>query len=161
MNAFHETLFPLDVALGARGGPERRTDVVTLGSNRESRNTRWADSRRQAGRPAMALKRSPILPYRHQPFSKSGAAGSTAFAGATRATFSSALPGASSHTARSDDRAWRRRDEDIRADEDLWVEFRTVCARDNAKPVTPARVRSGRCRMRRRTPSRSMRRPAL
>ena len=51
MNAFHETLFPLDVALGARGGPERRTDVVTLGSNRESRNTRWADSRRrwQAG----------------------------------------------------------------------------------------------------------------
>ena len=51
MTAFHETLFPLDVALGARGGPERRTDIVTLGSNRESRNTRWADSRRrwQAG----------------------------------------------------------------------------------------------------------------
>ncbi len=51
MTSFHETLFPLDVALGARGGPERRTDVVTLGSNRESRNARWADSRRrwQAG----------------------------------------------------------------------------------------------------------------
>lgn len=51
MTAFHETLFPLDVALGARGGPERRTDVVVLGSNRESRNARWADSRRkyQAG----------------------------------------------------------------------------------------------------------------
>ena len=48
---FHDALFPLDVALGARGGPERRTDVVTLGSNRESRNARWADSRRrwQAG----------------------------------------------------------------------------------------------------------------
>ena len=51
MTAFHEILFPLDVALGARGGPERRTDVVVLGSNREARNARWADSRRrwQAG----------------------------------------------------------------------------------------------------------------
>lgn len=51
MQAFHEILFPLDVALGARGGPERRTDVVALGSNREARNARWADSRRrwQAG----------------------------------------------------------------------------------------------------------------
>lgn len=51
MAGFHEILFPLDVALGARGGPERRTDVVALGSNRESRNARWARSRRrwQAG----------------------------------------------------------------------------------------------------------------
>ena len=51
LTAFHDALFPTDVALGARGGPERRTDVVTLGSNRESRNARWADSRRrwQAG----------------------------------------------------------------------------------------------------------------
>lgn len=47
MNAFHEVLFPLDIALGARGGPERRTDIVTLGSNRESRNARWARSRRR------------------------------------------------------------------------------------------------------------------
>ncbi|MDE2363134.1 MAG: DUF2460 domain-containing protein [Hyphomicrobiales bacterium] len=47
MNGFHEILFPLDIALGARGGPERRTDVVTLGSNRESRNARWARSRRR------------------------------------------------------------------------------------------------------------------
>ena len=51
MNGFHEVLFPLDIALGARGGPERRTDIVSLGSNRESRNARWARSRRrwQAG----------------------------------------------------------------------------------------------------------------
>lgn len=47
MTAFHEVLFPLDVALGARGGPQRRTDVVTLGSGREERNTRWAHSRRR------------------------------------------------------------------------------------------------------------------
>ncbi|MDE2579541.1 MAG: DUF2460 domain-containing protein [Hyphomicrobiales bacterium] len=51
MNAFHEALFPLDIALGARGGPERRTDIVALGSGREQRNARWARSRRkwQAG----------------------------------------------------------------------------------------------------------------
>ena len=28
MPAFHEVTFPLDIALGASGGPERRTDVV-------------------------------------------------------------------------------------------------------------------------------------
>ncbi len=45
--AFHEALFPLDVARGARGGPERRTDVVPLGSGREERNQRWSRSRRR------------------------------------------------------------------------------------------------------------------
>lgn len=44
---FHEVSFPTDVALGARGGPVRRTDVVTLGSGREHRNARWAASRRR------------------------------------------------------------------------------------------------------------------
>lgn len=45
--AFHSIRFPLDVALGARGGPERRTDVVTLASGREQRNGRWQHSRRR------------------------------------------------------------------------------------------------------------------
>lgn len=45
--AFHAVRFPLDVALGARGGPERMTDVVTLASGREERNSRWAQSRRR------------------------------------------------------------------------------------------------------------------
>jgi uncharacterized protein (TIGR02217 family) len=45
--AFHEVLFPLDVALGARGGPERRTEVVTTGTGREERNARWAHARRK------------------------------------------------------------------------------------------------------------------
>lgn len=40
MAAFHEILFPLDIALKSAGGPERRTDVVTLGSGREERATR-------------------------------------------------------------------------------------------------------------------------
>lgn len=47
MPAFHETTFPLDVALGARGGPERRTEIVTVGSGREERNARWAHARRR------------------------------------------------------------------------------------------------------------------
>lgn len=45
--AFHEILFPLDIALNSSGGPERRTEIVALGSGREERNTRWAHSRRR------------------------------------------------------------------------------------------------------------------
>lgn len=44
---FHPIRFPLDVALGARGGPERATDIVTLASGREERNSRWAHARRR------------------------------------------------------------------------------------------------------------------
>jgi uncharacterized protein (TIGR02217 family) len=47
MPAFHEILFPLDIALKSAGGPERRTDVITFGSGREERNARWAHSRRR------------------------------------------------------------------------------------------------------------------
>ncbi|WP_363346143.1 DUF2460 domain-containing protein [Methylocystis echinoides] len=47
MSDFHDIRFPLDVSLQGRGGPERRTEIVTLGSNRESRNARWAHSRRR------------------------------------------------------------------------------------------------------------------
>jgi len=44
---FHEVRFSLDVSLGSRGGPVRRTDIVTLASGREHRNSRWAGSRRR------------------------------------------------------------------------------------------------------------------
>ncbi len=44
--SFHETRFPTNISRGAHGGPERRTDVVVLGSGAEERNARWADSRR-------------------------------------------------------------------------------------------------------------------
>ena len=47
MTDFHEVRFPLDVALKSRGGPQRRTEVVTLGSGREARNARWSRSRRR------------------------------------------------------------------------------------------------------------------
>lgn len=44
--AFHEVRFSSAISRGALGGPERRTDVVVLGSGFEERNSRWADSRR-------------------------------------------------------------------------------------------------------------------
>jgi uncharacterized protein (TIGR02217 family) len=43
---FHEVRFPTAISLGAQGGPERRTDIVTVGSGHEQRNARWAHSRR-------------------------------------------------------------------------------------------------------------------
>jgi uncharacterized protein (TIGR02217 family) len=46
-SAFHEVLFPLDVALKSPGGPERKTEIVAVGSGREERNARWAHSRRR------------------------------------------------------------------------------------------------------------------
>lgn len=47
MTAFHEIVFPLDIALKSSGGPERKTEIVALGSGREERNARWAHSRRR------------------------------------------------------------------------------------------------------------------
>lgn len=45
--SFHEIRFPVEIAFGATGGPERRTEIVTLGSGFEERNTPWAGSRRR------------------------------------------------------------------------------------------------------------------
>lgn len=45
--AFHEVRFPTDVSFGALGGPERRTEIVTLASGYEERNTPWQHSRRR------------------------------------------------------------------------------------------------------------------
>lgn len=45
--AFHETRFPVAISFGSSGGPERLTEIVTLGSGHEERNSRWADSRRR------------------------------------------------------------------------------------------------------------------
>jgi uncharacterized protein (TIGR02217 family) len=45
--AFHEIRFPDNISRGARGGPERRTQVVELASGDEERNGSWANSRRR------------------------------------------------------------------------------------------------------------------
>jgi uncharacterized protein (TIGR02217 family) len=44
--AFHEIRFPTAIAFGSSGGPERKTEIVTLGSGFEERNAVWANSRR-------------------------------------------------------------------------------------------------------------------
>ncbi len=44
---FHDERFPLRVAFGATGGPERRTEIVQLLSGAERRNARQAHARRR------------------------------------------------------------------------------------------------------------------
>ena len=46
MAAFHEVRFPEDISKGSAGGPQRRTDIVTLVSGFEERNAAQAHSRR-------------------------------------------------------------------------------------------------------------------
>lgn len=53
---FHEVSFPVPLALAATGGPERRTEVVTLASGAEVRNAVWAGSRRRWDVGSAALK---------------------------------------------------------------------------------------------------------
>ncbi len=45
--AFNEVRFPDDISRNARGGPERRTQIVELASGDEERNASWANSRRR------------------------------------------------------------------------------------------------------------------
>lgn len=45
--AFHEVRFPDNISRGARGGPERRTQIIELASGDEERNASWANSRRR------------------------------------------------------------------------------------------------------------------
>ena len=47
LSNFHEVSFPVPLALAASGGPERKTEVVTLASGAEARNALWAGSRRR------------------------------------------------------------------------------------------------------------------
>jgi uncharacterized protein (TIGR02217 family) len=44
---FHEIQFPADVSVGAVGGPEFRTTILTLGSGEEKRNVEWSLTRAQ------------------------------------------------------------------------------------------------------------------
>ncbi len=45
--SFHEIRFPTTLSFGSAGGPERRTDIVTLANGFEERNTPWAHGRRR------------------------------------------------------------------------------------------------------------------
>lgn len=44
---FHEIRFPASLSFGSVGGPERRTEIVTLANGYEERNSPWAHSRRR------------------------------------------------------------------------------------------------------------------
>ena len=76
MPAFHEVRFPLRLSYGSRGGPERRTEIVTLGSGDEERNSLWRHSRRSynvgpalrsAGGAQSARLFAPLLSWTGQP----------------------------------------------------------------------------------------------
>jgi uncharacterized protein (TIGR02217 family) len=43
---FHEIRFPTAIAFHSTGGPQRKTEIVALGSGYEERNAVWANSRR-------------------------------------------------------------------------------------------------------------------
>lgn len=45
--SFHEVRFPAPLSVGSSGGPERRTEIVTLKNGFEERNSPWAHSRRR------------------------------------------------------------------------------------------------------------------
>jgi uncharacterized protein (TIGR02217 family) len=45
--SFTDNPFPEEIALGARGGPRRRTDIASLASGGEVRRARWSGSRRR------------------------------------------------------------------------------------------------------------------
>lgn len=45
--AFHEVRFPASLSFGSMGGPERRTEIVTLSNGHEERNSPWAAARRR------------------------------------------------------------------------------------------------------------------
>ena len=45
--AFHEVRDPVGLSIGSSGGPERRTEIVTLVNGFEERNSPWAHSRRR------------------------------------------------------------------------------------------------------------------
>lgn len=45
--SFHEVRFPASLSFGSAGGPERRTEIVTLANGHEERNSPWAHSKRR------------------------------------------------------------------------------------------------------------------
>ena len=45
--SFHDVRFPAAISFGSSGGVERRTEIVSLVSGFEERNSPWAQSRRR------------------------------------------------------------------------------------------------------------------
>ena len=116
MTAFHEVLFPLDISLKSAGGPQRRTDVVLLGSGAEERNARWAHSRRRydAGYGVKTFDAlSQVIAFFEERRGRL-----YGFRWRDRLDHSSAAPGLRL-TDRSGHRDWRRGHDDVPTREDL------------------------------------------
>lgn len=47
MSGFHDVRLPMTLALGTQGGPQWRTEIVTLASGQEVRNALWSRARRR------------------------------------------------------------------------------------------------------------------
>lgn len=88
--AFHEVRFPDNISRGARGGPERRTQIVELASGDE-RNASWANSRRR-GMTSPTASAAPTIWQRSSPSSRRGTVACTVSASRTGATTSPACP---------------------------------------------------------------------
>jgi uncharacterized protein (TIGR02217 family) len=127
-SAFHEVLFPLDIALGSAGGPERRTEIVTLGSGREERNARWAHSRRRydAG---YGIKTFEAL-SEAVAFFEERRGRLHGFRWRDRLDHSSAAPGVAVSPTDQVLGHRRRRDRGVCAEEELRRRLRAVCAAD-------------------------------
>lgn len=132
MTSFHETLFPLDVALGARGDPERRTDVVTLGSR--PRKPQCALGKFAAAM-AGGLRRENARRSRGDHRLLRGAARQALWIPLARqGRLLVRRAGRDRDAARPDDRTGRRNQSAIRIDEDLGASFAPY-VRAIAKPV--------------------------
>ena len=114
--AFHEVRFPDDISRGARGGPERRTQIVELASGHEERNASW--SARAAAMTSATAFAAPTISPASSPSSRRATAGSTGSGSRTGPITSPACRRAPS-PSRPGDRCRRWRDHGVPADQDL------------------------------------------
>ena len=128
MAGFNEVRFPTDVALGASGGPERRTDVVTLRSGGEERNAIWADARRkyQAGYGVKSFAQLEAV----LAFFEAQRGRLYGFRWKDRFDYRSCASPNTPRPARPGDRHRRRGDGGVAADEDLCGRADALCAAD-------------------------------
>jgi len=125
---FHEIRFPTSIAFHSTGGPERKTEIVTLGSGYEERNGVWANSRRRydVGYGIKTLDDiAAVIAFFE---ARSGRLYGFRFKGLCR--FQIGRPGSFRHDVRPDTRQRRRRHSKLRAGQDLHVRTRQLDARD-------------------------------
>ena len=155
---FHEVRFPATLSFGSVGGPERRTEIVTLANGFEERNTPWAHSRRRydAGLGLRSLDDVEALIA----FFEARRGQLYGFRWKDWADYKSCAASKPVGTGGSDDRARRRGDAGVRAGEDLCLGRAELCAADRqAGGGHGAGGGGGRSRRWKASTGRSIRRP--